>query len=369
MRVGLVITSIGNFGQKGFYNAQEVGLAKALDPLADEVILYKLVPSTEVRRTEKIEGCQHASIHFLPAKSYGINGVFDTKVLDSSLTALIYFCDTQFSVPKVYRWAKKKNVKFFPYIGVIESHSTSRLKRMLVNGMFQRNLWVYRRCYCFVKTPTVKKELEKTGVKNAVVAPVGLDLSLLKANYKNFDPTELKRKYGYKPDDKVLLFIGRLIEEKQPFRMIEIFSEVYRQDTRYRLLMVGSGELKEQAVKLIREKGLQEQVQLIDRIPNKDIWELYRFADCFVNLNRQEIFGMAILEAMYYGCKVIAWEAPGPSFIIEDGVSGFLVTNEINAVKCLREGALEVKQIQGRITERFTWDGTAKLILKEIRNI
>ena len=44
MRIGLLITSIGNFGQKGFYNAQEIGLAKELDKLFDEVIVYKAVP-------------------------------------------------------------------------------------------------------------------------------------------------------------------------------------------------------------------------------------------------------------------------------------------------------------------------------------
>ena len=30
MKVGILITSISNFGQKGFYNAQEIGLAKAM---------------------------------------------------------------------------------------------------------------------------------------------------------------------------------------------------------------------------------------------------------------------------------------------------------------------------------------------------
>ncbi len=31
MRVGLLVTSIGNFGQRGFYNAQEIGLVKEMD--------------------------------------------------------------------------------------------------------------------------------------------------------------------------------------------------------------------------------------------------------------------------------------------------------------------------------------------------
>lgn len=360
MRVGLLITSIGNFGQKGFYNAQEIGLAKAMDALTDEVIVYKLVSIEGEKRTEKIENCAHSIIEFLPAKSIGINGRLDTSVLDSSLDALVYFSDTQLCVPKVYKWAIRNNVKFFPYIGVIESHSTSRLKKIIVNWMFRRNLSVYRKSHCFVKTPTVKAKLEKRGVKKISVIPVGLDLSLLKQDYENYDPTELKKKFGYTADDKVLLFIGRLIEEKQPLRMIELFSEVYQQNTAYRLLMVGSGEMRDQVVNLIKEMDLQDKVQLIDQIPNKDIWGLYRFAECFVNLNQQEIFGMAILEAMYYGCKVVAWDAPGPEFIIEDDTSGYLCSTDEDIIKCIMEN----KRLSGRdrVMESFTWGSTAEII-------
>lgn len=362
MRIGLLITSIGNFGQKGFYNAQEIGLAKAMDPLADEVIVYKLISENEKKRIELIENCKHASIIFIPAKSYGINGMIDTAVLDKSLDALIYFSDTQFCVPKVFKWARKNNVRFFPYIGVIESHSTSKLKKLFVDWMFVRNLKVYKQCHCFVKTPTVKDELQKIGVNNSTVTPVGLDLSLLKTDYKSYDPVELKKKYGYGIGEKVILFIGRLIEEKQPLRMIEIFSEVYRLDSAYRLLMVGSGEMKEQVENMIMEKRLENRVQLIDRIPNKDIWELYRFANCFVNLNQQEIFGMAILEAMYYGCKVIAWEAPGPSFIIEDSVSGYLVQDDEQIKAKILDSGDVVEEAHNRVVNEFTWDNMARKV-------
>ena len=368
MQIGILITSISNFGQKGFYNAQEIGLAKAMDSLVDEVLVYKLVADDHQKRVEKIENCKHSSIVFIPAKSYGINGIIDTDTLNSTLDALVYFSDTQFCVPKVYKWARKNNVKFFPYIGVIESHSTNRLKKIFVDWMFKRNLSVYRKSHCFVKTPAVQSELKKLGIKNTTVAPVGLDLSLLKSDYENYDPIELKRKYGYKDDDKVLLFIGRLIEEKQPLRMIEIFSEVYQHSASYRLLMIGSGELKDQVTDLIKGKGLQDKVQHIDKVPNKDIWELYRFADCFVNLNQQEIFGMAILEAMYYGCKVVAWKAPGPRFIVEDEVSGYLVDDDKTAVKNIVEGSIDCKLVHNRSAENFTWFSTAPILLSEIKN-
>ena len=56
MRVGLLITSIGNFGQKGFYNTQEIGLAKELNKTVDEVVVYKLVPTDQKARNEKETG-------------------------------------------------------------------------------------------------------------------------------------------------------------------------------------------------------------------------------------------------------------------------------------------------------------------------
>ena len=54
MKIGLLITSIGSFGKKGYYNAQEIGLAKALDSLVDEVRVYKLVSADMDKGIETI---------------------------------------------------------------------------------------------------------------------------------------------------------------------------------------------------------------------------------------------------------------------------------------------------------------------------
>ncbi len=409
MRIGLLVTSIGNFGKQGFYNTQEIGLARALSQLVDEVKVYKLVSLQQEKRQEKISGCNNVSILFLPSKSLGNNGMIDISVLDKTLDALVYFSDTQFAVPKVYKWAIKNNIKFFPYIGVLESHSTNRIKKLFVNWMFNRNLKIYRNSHCLVKTPTVEKQLHSLGGKNISVTPVGLDSSLLNHGGENIDCNILKTKYGYQASDKVILFIGRLIEEKQPLRMIDIFFQVYKRNKDYRLLMVGTGGLQKEVVskinkygRLIEEKqplrmidiffqvykrnkdyrllmvgtgGLQKevvskinkyaisnQVQIINKVPNSEIWELYRIADCFVNLNQQEIFGMAILEAMYYECKVIAWRAPGPEFIIEDGVSGYLVDSEEMSIDEIFDNRKVSKTAHEIVVEKFTWDKTAHKI-------
>ena len=364
MRIGLLITSIGNFGQKGFYNAQEIGLAKELDKLFDEVIVYKAVPLSVGKSKSLIDGCEHAPLYQVPVRSHGINGEWDCSIMDTTLDALIYFSDTQLAVPKVFKWCCQNSIQMYPYIGVIESHSTNQWKKTIIDAMFKRNIAVYKKCTCLVKTPTVEEQLEALGITKTVVTPVGLDISLLHSDYENFTPEKVKEKYGYSATDKVLLFIGRLTEEKQPIRMIEIFSEIRKKDQNFVLLMVGTGELKTAVENRLEELDLSDSVRMIDRILNSDIWELYRMADSFVNLNQQEIFGMAILEAMYYGCKVVAWKAPGPSFIIKDGVSGVLAESN----EAIAEGVLS-KQIrkddaQKRVLECFTWTIMAKKIVE-----
>ena len=351
----MLVTSIGNFGQKGFYNAQEIGLAKELDKLFEEVIVYKAVPATEKKSRDLIDGCEHSALYQIPVRSRGINGEWDCSAMDATLDALLYFSDTQLAVPKVYRWCCRHKIGMYPYIGVVESHSTSRLKKLVINALFQRNLRIYRKCACFVKTPAVADQLRKLKIKRTVVAPVGLDSTLLNDHFQDASVPELKKKYGYSEKDRVVLFIGRMIEEKQPVRMIEILAEIRKRNPAYKLLMVGNGEMKPAVLEKVEELNLAGAVQMIERIPNQTVWELYRISDAFINLNQQEIFGMAILEAMYYGCKVVAWKAPGPDFVIENGKSGWLAQSNKEVMDEILDATdigLEARQ---RVLREFTW--------------
>lgn len=375
MRIGILTPSVSSLGQKGFYNSQEVGLARALDRYCEKVKVWRLVPDDQKGALEKLEGCRSATVEYMPAKRIGSNGLADCSLLDRELDVLICFADTQLTVPAVYRWAMKNKIRFIPYIGVLESHSDSRLRQRIMGILARRNLRIYRNCTCLAKTPEIGERLGEKGVRQTVLVPVGLDVPLLKRDYGKYDVSALKRKYGYEETDKVILFVGRMIQEKQPVQMVELFAGLAAADDRYRLLMVGSGELKEAVLRKIRECGLESKVSMLERVPNSDMWELYRLAEVSVNMNRQEIFGMAILEAMYYDCPVVAWRAPGPSLIIEDGVTGWLVDNQEEAFMRIREVIQEngagrsfamAEKARERVEKEFTWNCAAEKIMKEI---
>ncbi len=363
MRIGIIVTFVSNFGEKGFYNSQEIGLAKALSNDCDEVVIYKATTLNDEKEDKQIEGYNNVRYIKLPSRHLGNNGFIDLEQLDKKLDSVVYFSDTQLFFPRLYRWSVKNSVKMIPYIGVTESHSSNIIIQNIINLLCKRNIKIYKCLTCLVKTPEVKKVLVDLGVQNIVVTPVGLDLELMNQDYSSVDRDYLKAKYGYKLTDKIILFIGRLTPEKQPLEMIEIFKNIYKIDKSYKLLVVGKGELKDALDNSIMESKLKDYIRVIERIPNSDIWELYRVAECFVNLNKQEIFGMSILEAMYYECKVVALKAPGPDFIIKDDELGCVVDSVENIEQIITGNKIDKLEAHNRVSKEFIWAAMVKIIL------
>ena len=362
MKNAILITSISNFGNQTFYHAQETGLAKALAKFEHTVTIYKL--SKHPQPTQIIN--ENISVKFIVGKSVGINGLFNPKYIDTDITALIHFSDTQFSVPTVYRYCKKHNIAYIPYIGVIRSHSNNAVIRMITDFLFLRNRQIYQKCICLAKTPSVREQLQKIHIPKTHLAPVGLDKEMLQSDYQKYCVHTLKEKYGCHKDDKILLFSGRMTKEKNPLLMLKIFSEIFSRHKEYKLLMVGSGELENAVRTEIQRLNLENAVRTIPKIPNTEMWELYRIADCFVNLNRNEIFGMSVLEAMYYGCKVVAFHSFGTDFIIENKINGYLVSEEKEMETCICHMPPLSENAHNRIKQNFTWQTTAEIIDKLI---
>jgi glycosyltransferase involved in cell wall biosynthesis len=72
-------------------------------------------------------------------------------------------------------------------------------------------------------------------------------------------------------------------------------------------------------------------------------------------INWPEPFGLVMIEAMACGTPVIAWPRGSVPEIVEDGITGFLVESEAEAVAAIgRIGDLDRRHIRERFDERFT---------------
>ncbi len=351
-----------------FYNSQAEGMAKALAAMGHDVSVYHLIPDLD-KDVEKVRKGAIWAV-YLKCRHLGKHAFADTKMLDKDVECYITASDNYLFLGRFYGWCRKNNILCLPYIGVVRSNNASAWKRKIVD-FFCNNVKYYKRIPTVVKTPALADALRAQGAKNIDTVPVGLDKTLLKEDYFNYSVEKLKENYGFSGSDKVILFVGRMTAEKQPLKMIDMFREVYRQDGRFRLVMVGQGELSGAVRERIAQTNLAQRVTVYDKIPNDRMWELYRLSACYVNLNTHEIFGMAILEAMYYECTVIALDAPGPALIIENDVSGYLCADETKILETILSGANEQmgKAAKRRVTDNFMWEKSAQSILEIIMRL
>ena len=291
-------------------------------------------------------------------------------MLDKAAACYVTASDNYLFLGRFYRWCTQNHILCLPYIGVVQSNNASAWKRRLVD-LFCDNIKYYKKIPTIVKTPALAARLEEQGAREIYTVPVGLDKSLLKEDYLSYDTNKLKEKHGYDRQDRVILYVGRLTAEKQPVKMVDIFRRVYQKDSHFRLIMIGQGELAGEVHAAISAHGLSRLVTLCDKVSNDMMWEFYRISECLVNLNRHEIFGMAILEAMYYESTVIAVKAPGPALIIEREVSGCICECEEEIVDKIlsHDGKRIGEEGRKRVMDKFMWEKSAAEILNIIADI
>lgn len=361
MRIVIIRLNTSDFGKIGTYNVQEVGLANSLIAKGYEVnvlFLHKNVKSIERDKN-------YNNVFYLPHKTFGLHGIFDVETLgDFAPNAIIMWSDNQLWAKNVILWANKNDVKIIQYFGGVLSDNPFWLNQLYTKLILIRNRASYKYSINVAKTNRVKLQMQKHGINCKKVIQIGLDKTLLAS--KVATDYSVRESLGYSQTDKIVLFVGRMDVEKKPFLACQILSKLVAGDENYKLIMIGKGVLSDEVDTYIEEHNLSDKIKHIKRVPYEKIAEYMVSSDCCINLSSIEIFGMTILEAMYYKLPVVAHTAPGPNDIITNGIDGYLCNSDdvddwCNHVK----RAIVEKQYIGKssretIQDRFTWEVVAK---------
>ena len=158
---------------------------------------------------------------------------------------------------------------------------------------------------------------------------------------------------------KVIRFVtvGRVDYQKAYPRLIKILSELKQSGYCFRWIIVGNGEEFDRIKSMIKEKQLNDDVEMLGELENPFI-EIKK-ADIFALLSDFEGLPNTIYEALILGIPVLATDVGGVNTQIEDGINGWLVENKEKEIRNKLEWLLmhqeEIIKVK-KNNERYYYD-------------
>jgi len=206
---------------------------------------------------------------------------------------------------------------------------------MMPEEMSQGLLQAYMPSFCeavdLVIAPSagMEKVLRQLNVEgNIAVVPNGVDLkNFLEA--KPFPRAEL----GYKEDDILLVYAGRLAPEKNLPFLLKSFAGVAQAIPNAHLLLIGSGiqQFEEEIRNLVGELEPTERVRFTGRVAYDELPAYLAMCNIFVTASITEVHPLSVIEAMGAGLPVLGIHSVGVSDTVQDGITGFLATHDLPA--------------------------------------
>ena len=189
-----------------------------------------------------------------------------------------------------------------------------------------------------VPTAIIGEYLREIGVTAPTsVIPTGINVEEFRKGDKNW----LKKRFDLPEGEKILIFVGRLGQEKNINFLLECFWNVNKELPNTRLVLVGSGPEEDNLREKAQECGIADKVTFTGLIPPVDVIHCYAGSDLFVFTSVSETQGIVIAEAKASGLPVVAVDAFGVSEMVENEEDGFLT--ELDLEKFSRKILLLLK--------------------------
>jgi glycosyltransferase involved in cell wall biosynthesis len=173
----------------------------------------------------------------------------------------------------------------------------------------------------------MEKILRQLDVESRIeIVPNGVELQ----HYFEAEPLS-REEYGFAETDILLIYSGRLAPEKNLEFLLQAFSGVAQAIDNVYLLILGSGTRKQELEEYARDIGVSKRVHFTGMIPYDKIPGYLAMCDAFVTASVTEVHPLSVIEAMGAGLPVMGIHSPGVGDSVEDGISGFLSTEDLPA--------------------------------------
>jgi len=203
---------------------------------------------------------------------------------------------------------------------------------------------------------------------------------------EKYDPTKvskedverLRENYGIGPEERMLLFIGRLTGVKGIINLIKAMPMILNKHPEAKLVIIGKGELEQTIFDLVRTLGIEERIKTrFEFVSEQERILHYAASDLCIFPSQYEPFGIVALEAMSMEKPVVVGASgvsgfrdvvipsgPEQTGIHVDGNNPADIAWGVNALLEDMERAKEMgKRGRIRVKQYFTWEKAAERTL------
>jgi 1,2-diacylglycerol 3-alpha-glucosyltransferase len=247
----------------------------------------------------------------------------------------------------------------------------------LVSGTFvQTYLPIFCRSCDLVISPSegMRRVLVRMGVEVPIeVIPNGVDLN----PFRQPAAPQERARFGFRPDDVILIYTGRLGPEKNLQFLLRSFAGTAQAYEHVGLVLVGEGPERDNLQDQVLQRGLKDRVHFTGMVPYSEMPCYLAMADAFVTASVTEVHPLSVIEAMAAGLPVLGIQSPGVGDTIEDGKTGFLSPEEDLAAFTARMMRLVIDHENRKVmasrareaAENYAVEKTVQLVLKRYKEV
>jgi len=158
------------------------------------------------------------------------------------------------------------------------------------------------------------------------VVPNGVELK----NFHNA-PVFSRAEIGYKEDDLLLVYSGRIAPEKNLPLLIKAFEGVAQAIPNVHLLIIGGGvqQYEDEIYGLVDDLQLGRRIRFTGKLAYDQLPAYLAMCDIFVTASVTEVHPLSVIEAMGAGLPVMGIESVGVGDTVTDAVTGLLSTQNL----------------------------------------
>lgn len=172
----------------------------------------------------------------------------------------------------------------------------------------------------------------------SVVIPNAVDMEAF-INKKD-TPDELlqmRRNWNIPEDNTVLLFVGRIGEEKRVLELLDIAINLVKRFEKVTMLFVGVGPMLEQMKKKTGQIYLDHRIIFTGYLNWNDLHTYYAMSDIFTTVSLSEMHSMTVLEALTSGLPVVTRSDSSFFDTVLHGENGYRGDSDIEVERYLEE--------------------------------